>query len=88
MNKMQRMAKYFVNFLAQKGNEATSVPVHWHRSKLNNWETCFRGEIQSTNSLDFTLPLEAELCLFSRLAEPFCTKSGRDGGGQAGFSAD
>lgn len=56
--------KYFVNFLAQKGNEATSVSVHWHRSKLNNWEICFRGEIQSTYFLDFTLPLEAELCLF------------------------
>lgn len=56
--------KYFVNFLAPKGNEATSVSVHWHRSKLNNWEICFRGEIQSTYFLDFTLPLEAELCLF------------------------
>lgn len=54
--------KYFVNFLAPRGNEATSVSVHWHRSKLNNRETCFRGEIQCTNSLDFTFPLEAELC--------------------------
>lgn len=56
--------KYFVNFPAQKGNEATSVSVRWHGSKLNNWKTCFRGEIQSANSLDFTLPLGAELCLF------------------------
>lgn len=76
--------KYFVSFPAQKGNEATSVSVCWHGNKLNNWEMCFKGEIQSTNSLGFILPLGAELCLLPPFFQAGCSflHKKRDGWGR------
>lgn len=77
--------KCFVSVLVWKGNEAASFSVSWHRSRLNHWGACFKGEVQSTNSLGFALPLGAELCLFppfSRLTALCHTKESWMGEGE------